>query len=241
VKPRENPEGPVHISSGYFITARVIDSEWDLRAMVTITKGTTDTELISIPTADNKYAEKINRVIVRGTDTMTGNWYISTKESAEVTAQTERPIEFYLEDSDLSTQGLTDAIADSLFGFFSSGPDTYKAKFEFRYDLQLYQKIKFIGFAKIPEEEMRITEITYSISKLTKEVEIGFTLDKRLSDLKALEKSMSADFVTEVTNIIRKEKQKEPKLAVGTVAGIDGNEATVQLEKDGGLVKARIL
>jgi len=88
---------------------------------------------------------------------------------------------------------------------------------------------------------MRITEITYTISKLTKEVEIGFTLDKHLSDLKALEKSMSADFVTEVTNIIKKEKQKDPKLAVGTVTGIDGNEATVQLEKEGAYVKARLI
>ena len=241
VKPRENPEGPVPISSGYFIPASEIDTELDLPAMVTITKDTTDTELISIPRADNKYAERINRVIVRGTDPMTGNWYISTKESAEVTAQAERPIEFYLEDPDLVTQGLTDAKADSLFGFFSSAPDTYNAKFQLRFDLQLYQKIKFVGFDKIPEEEMRITEITYSLSKLTKEVEIGFTLDKRLSDLKALEKSMSADFVTEVTNIIKKEKQKDPKLAVGTVTEIDGNAATVQMEKDSGYVKARLI
>ena len=245
VKPRENPEGPIPISSGYFVSADDVDTELDLPAMVTITKDVNDDELISIPMADNKYADKINRVIVRGTDPLTANWYISVKESQEVTDKEERPIEFYYESTDLFSQGLTNAKAENLFNFYNHTPDVYKAVFEQRFDLQLYQKIKFVGFDKIPEEEMRITEMKYFMGArkpkgpIIKQVDIGFTSDKQLSDLIALEKSMSTDFLSEVRKMIREVKMAE--LAVGTVTEIDGNEATVQLEKDGSYVKARLI
>jgi hypothetical protein len=247
VKPRENPSGPIPISSGYFVPADEVDTELDLPAMITITKDVNDSELISIPMADNKYAEKINRVIVRGTDPLTENWYIAVKESQEVTDKEERPIEFYYESTDLFSQGLTNAKAEDLFDFYNHTPDVYKAVFEQRFDLQLYQKIKFVGFDKIPEEEMRITEIKYFMGArkpdgpITKQVDICFTSDKQLSDLIALEKSMSSDFLSEVRKMIREVKTTAAQLAVGTVTEIDGNEATVQLEKDGSYVKARLI
>ena len=245
--PRENPVGPISISSGCFVPADEVDTELDLPAMVTITKDVNDSELISIPMADNKYAEKINRVIVRGTDPLTGNWFIATEETAEVTDKEERPIEFYYESGDLTSQGLTNAKAESLLSFYNHSPDIYKAVFRQRFDLQLYQKMKFVGFTKIPEEEMRITNIKYSIGAfkpkgpIIKQVEIGFTSDKQLSDLLALERDMSIGFELIVREIIR-ETTKEGGLPnyVGTITAIVGNEATVELEKDLSLVKARI-
>lgn len=245
VKPRENPEGPIPISSGYFVSADEVDTELDLPAMVTITKDVNDAELISIPMADNKYAEKINRVIARGTDPLTGNWFIAVKESQEVTDREERPIELYYESTDLFSQGLTNAKAENLFDFYNHTPDVYKAIFEQRFDLQLYQKIKFVGFDKIPEEEMRITEVKYFMGArkpkgpIIKQVDVGFTSDKQLSDLIALEKSMTSDFLSEVRKMIREVRSEQ--LAVGTITEIDGNEATVQLEKDGSFVKARLI
>ena len=247
VKPRENPEGPIPISSAYFVSADEVDTELDLPAMITITKDVNDSELISIPMADNKYADKINRVIVRGTDPLTENWYIAVKESQAVTDKEERPIEFYYESTDLFSQGLANAKAENLFEFYNHTPDVYKAVFEQRFDLQLYQKIKFIGFDKIPEEEMRITEMKYFMGArkpkgpIIKQVDIGFTSDKQLSDLIALEKSMTSDFLSEVRKMIREVRTTTPQLAVGTITEIDGNEATVQLEKDGSYVKARLI
>jgi hypothetical protein len=245
VKPRENPEGAIPISSAYFIPDDEVDTELDLPAMITITKDVNDTELISVPSADNKYAEKINRVIVRGTDPLTGNWYIAVEESQAVIDKEERPIEFYYESIDLFSQGLTNAKAENLFDFYNHTPDVYKALFEQRFDLQLYQKIKFIGFDRIPEVEMRITEMKYFMGArkpdgpIIKQVDIGFTSDKALSDLIALEKSMTSDFLSEIRKLIRELKLAE--LAVGTITEIDGNEATVQLEKDGTHVKARLI
>jgi len=142
---------------------------------------------------------------------------------------------------------LTNAKAEDLFDFYNHTPDVYKAVFEQRFDLQLYQKIKFVGFDKISEEEMRITEIKYFMGArkpdgpLIKQVDIGFTSDKQLSDLIALEKSMSSDFLSEVRKMIREVKTTAAQLAVGTVTEIDGNEATVQLEKDGSYVKVRLI
>ncbi|MGB7531808.1 MAG: hypothetical protein WA977_02365 [Halobacteriota archaeon] len=247
VKPRENPEGPIPFSSGYFVHADEVDTELDLPAMVTITKDVNDAELISIPMADNKYAEKINRVIVRGMDPLTGNWFIASEETAEVTAKEERPIEFYYESSDLTSQGLTNAKAESLLSFYNHSPDIYKAQFRQRFDLQLYQKMKFVGFTKIPEEKMRITKIKYCLGAfkpggpIIKQVEIGFTSDKQLSDLLALQRDMEFNLWLEVTKIIRETiKAKETDIAVGTVTEIDELEATVQLERDDTHIKARI-
>lgn len=249
VKPRENPEGPIPISSGYFVSADEVDAELALPAMVTITKDLNDSELITIPMADNKYAKKINRVIVRGANPLTGHWFAATKETIEVTDKEERPIEFYYESSDLISQGLVNAKAESLLSFYNHSPDIYKAVFEQRFDLQLYQKMKFVGFDKIPEEEMRITNITYFMGArkpkgpIIRQVDIGFTSDKKLSDLLALERDMSIEFELIVREIIRETiKEGEGGLPnfVGTVIAIDENEATVELEKDLSLLKARI-
>ena len=92
---------------------------------------------------------------------------------------------------------------------------------------------------------MRITEMKYFMGArkpkgpIIKQVDIGFTSDKQLSDLIALEKSMTSDFLSEVRKMIR--EVRTDQLAVGTITEIDGNEATVQLEKDGSYVKARLI
>lgn len=98
-----------------------------------------------------------------------------------------------------------------------------------------------MGYSKIEEVDMRIVGITYRRSAATDIVEISFTPDQNLSDLRKLMRSMGADFMTEQQRIKEDFFIDLTKLAVGTVTAITGNEVTVQLEKDGGYVTARLI
>ena len=108
-------------------------------------------------------------------------------------------------------------------------------------DLALYQKIKFMGYSKIEEVVMRITGISYKRRAVEDIVEIQFTPDQKLSDLRKLMRSMGADFMSEQERIKEDFFIDLTKIAVGDVTAIDGAEATVKLEKDEGLVKVRII
>ena len=63
------------------------------------------------------------------------------------------------------------------------------------------------------------------------EVEIVVTPDSRLSDLRRLQRSQAADSVSEVQTIARGQIDQIAAGEVGTVVGIDGGEALVELER----------
>ena len=246
IKPRrvEVAEGIYqYYTSAYFVHEDDIDevTGLDLPTMVTVTKP--DAYLMGGLQIQDKQEDMINRVIVNGVNPITGIWYTYTKESTDVTSGDAQPIEYMYESKDLITQALTTAKAIELYDFFNSVAQTYTASFKKRMDLQLYQKIKFSGYIAdgIPVDDMRIVSISYSRRAAEDIVTIQFTSDQKLSDLKRLMRSMGADFMNEQQRIKEDFFIDLTAIAVGTVTAIDGYEATVQLEKGAGLVKARIL
>ena len=228
-----------YYSVAYFVHEDDIDTYLDLPGMVTITSP--DSYLMGDVKIGDKQEAKYNRVVVNGVDKITGTWYTKTEESAGVTSGDELPIEHVYESTDLDSQAKVDAKATELYTFFHTVARVYTASLIKRMDLELYQKIKFMGYSKIEEVVMRITGISYKRRAAEDIVEIQFTPDQNLSDLRKLMRSMGADFMSEQERIKEDFFIDLTKIAVGEITAIDGSEATVKLEKDEGLVKARIL
>ena len=228
-----------YYSVAYFVHEDEIDTYLDLPTMETI--NLPDPYLMQDVKIEDKQEAKYNRVTVNGVDKISGTWYTKTIEAASVTSEDELPIEYVYESTDLGSQSKVDAKATELYNFFHTIARIYTASFKKRMDLELYQKIKFIGYDKIEEEEMRIVGITYRRSAVEDIVTIQFTPDQKLADLRKLMRSMGADFMTEQQRIQEDFFIDLTKIAVGEVTEINGNEAIVKLEKDEGLVKARII
>ena len=222
----------------YFVHEDDIDTELDLPALVTITAP--DSEFVRA-SKDTQQVDKINRVVVKGANKITGVWYDSVVESAEVTAGEEIPIEYRHESTDLDTQAKTDARATELYNFYNTDSDTYTVQFKQRMDLELYQRIQFSGYADIATGVMRIISIRYGRKAADSDVEVVVTPDQNLSNLRALSRLLGDDFMNTQDRIKEQFFIDLTKIAVGTVQSVDGDEVVVALERDGGLVKGRKL
>ena len=222
----------------YFVHEDDIDTELDVPALVTITAP--DTEFVSA-SKESQQVDKINRVVVKGANKITGVWYDSVVESAEVTAGEEIPIEYRYESTDLDTQAKADARATELYAFYNTDSDTYTINFKQRMDLELYQRIQFSGYDDIATGVMRIISIRYGRKAADSDVEIVVAPDQNLSNLRALSRLLGDDFMNTQDRIKEQFFIDLTKIAVGTVQSVDGDEVVVALERDGGLVKGRAL
>lgn len=186
--------------------------------------------------------ERYNRICVYGTDPTTGDWYEKILETAAVTAAEEKPIDYVVEDDKLTSQAKVDAKAAALYTKLQTvSPDTYSATLTNRYDLELLQKVKFVGYNDIPEIDMRITAISYQRQLNNDKVIISFTEDQTFAEFKTLDRSAEPDIIQTQEQVIRKTIQGIANLQIGTVTKIEGNVATIILEREGTEVTARIL
>lgn len=53
--------------------------------------------------------------------------------------------------------------AKSIYSLLCTPTTTFEVPFWYKFDLQLFQKIQFLGFGNIPEDQMRITELRYDL------------------------------------------------------------------------------
>lgn len=185
-----------------------------------------------------------NRVQVRGCTFWMGTWYEKTIQSSAVTNGDEYPIEYFHVDTSLDTQEKVDAKAWALYSVLhNKSSTTYSATFTNRFDLRLMQKLKFVGYAGIPESDMRIISITYQRVLNEDSVSIAFTEDQTFADLKLLARYITEDPIQTQQQVIKDATDKLATAAVGDVIEIDatGKIATVELERGGNRVVARIL
>lgn len=179
--------------------------------------------------------EKYNRIEVRSASP-SGAWFHAVRETPALRAGEELPIEYLEERSDLPIDadhgGWCNARADELYAYYTRYAYTYTLTLINRVDLELYQRCRFYGFDSIPSGEMmRIVAIRYNVRPTHTEVEITVTPDSRLSDLRRLQRSQTADSVSEVQTIAQSQIDRLAAGEVGTVVGIDGAEAIVELER----------
>jgi hypothetical protein len=190
--------------------------------------------------------EKYNRIVVRSASP-SGAWFHAVRETAALRAGEELPIEYLEERGDLPDDadhgGWCNMRADDLYDYYTKYAYTYTLTLIDRVDLELYQRCRFYGFGSIPNGEMmRIIAIRYSVRPTHTEVEITVTPDSRLSDLRRLQRSQAADSVSEVQTIAQSQINQVAMGEVGTVVGIDGTEAIVELERRAGSsVRGRIV
>jgi hypothetical protein len=232
--------GSYYRPTGYFIDENDIDTELDLPAAVTITAP--DSYLKEKITIVSKVTERYNRITVIGRDP-SGTVYSAILSSPGLTSGDELPVEFIENSGAWTTQAQVDARCLELYNFYINPSTVWTATFLDRTDLQLLQKIKFMGYTSqgVTEDWMRITSIRYTIGKgAEKTVVIEFTTDQAYSNITRMYRSNSPDSVIETETIFDGKMAQVPQNEVGTVTAIDGNTATITLE-DGRVVTARIL
>jgi hypothetical protein len=226
--------------TGYFIDENDIDTELDLPAEVTITAP--DPYLEGRIQVARRATERYNKITVIGRDP-DGTVFTKTLSSPGLTALDELPVEYIENSGAWTTQLQVDARCLELYNYYVNSTTVLTATFVNRVDLQLYQKIKFVGFTAygIPEDSNRITSIQYSsMAAGKKTVRIEFTSNQAFSNINRMYRSNSPDFVTETETIFDGKMAQVALNEVGTVTAIDGNMADVLLE-DGRTVTARII
>lgn len=229
-------EGEVYMPTVYLLNST--DIEAHVPALTTFTNPSDYVTDLKI--SENRM-EDYNRIIVYGTSPLYGDWYHKIIESAEVTAGDEKPIEYLHIDEKLIAQVDVDAKATELYNILHDIPaTTYNATLTNRYDLCLLQKVKFVGYSDIPEIEMRIITISYQRILNNDSVAIGFTADQSFNNLRLLGRYIS-DSVQTQKQIINDTIKGIANLQIGTVTAIDGNVATIDLERSETEIKARIL
>lgn len=225
----------------YFCHEDDIDTYLDLPAEVTFTKP--DPYVDDKITWDVKGDERYNRVTVYGRES-NGASISFTAETPDVTNGDEIPVEFVESSGAFTTAAQVQARAEELLDYFSTEAKTYTVVLKNRVDLELLQKVRFIGWTEIPETSMRIISIAYTIddATATKKVQIQVTSETKLSQIRRMYRGMNPDPLSEAEALFDVKAASMPGNDVGTITAIndDGTEATVLLE-DGRTVTARII
>jgi hypothetical protein len=256
LKPLQAGAGPYY-PSGYFVDYADIDDAdagLDLPDIAVFTDP--DDHVISID-VDVTEAEKVNRVRVHGTNRETGLWKTATEEHADVTSGSELPRELVIPDyipepppaDAAALQTAVDNKATELYALFHTNASVTKVRATLtrRGDLQLYQKVGFVGYSTVPgysspsTNVMRIINIEYRKTATEDIVTIECVLDKDLSNTLARRIALGKDTISGQQDIMADMLQGLGENEIGEVTAINGNVATVTLEKDGKVIEARIL
>lgn len=241
--------GGGHYPVAYFVANADIDggTGLDLPAKVTFTNP--DPYLIDV-SKEYDESEKVNRVTVHAVNRETGAWKSSTTETAGVTAGDELPIEMVIDAyvvepppaSEAALQTAADNKATELYALFYTNATTtiINARLKKRADLELWQKIAFSGYSNIPTDDMRIVAIEYAHGVVDDVITVQCIPVKDLSADKARRMALKDDSISGIQDIVGEALNEMPENVMGEVTAINGDIVTVQLEKDGKLIEARM-
>jgi hypothetical protein len=152
------------------------------------------------------------------------DYYEQTWETAGVTAGTDKPIMYppvwdRTGELGLTTQDDVDEYCNLIQGLIETDSSIYHATLKLRTDLRLMQLVKFVGYDKIPEQDMRITYITYRKNPEGIFVDIQCTLDRTLTIKKQMKEIMMVSDVNLIERIVDK-KLKDTNNELTTAAWI---------------------
>ena len=138
------------------------DAYWGLDLPDLVVFSHPDPYIKDVITATEKVDEKYNRITVRSS-APDGTQYAFTKETDDLISGDELPVEYLESVSDLPQDAdhgaWVEERANLLFEYYSVHAYTYTMTLIDRTDLELYQRLIFIGFDVIPSTTMRITAL----------------------------------------------------------------------------------
>lgn len=230
--------------------------EYDPETQVDVTKSVkvgclNRVDMLAPVDYTNDLRESVNSVHVAGVYVPTGTWYHGYWQSDAVADGREIPREYYVESTDC--YGTTDAErtawctnkAKELYDFFNSDNATYSVSF---YDTPCFedlQRVRFTGFPKIPDKWMRIVTVEHRVEEQHQITAIQFMNDQKWSNRKKIARLLGNQFA-QMQSVLEDDFFVDlTKISVGTVQSISGTGANayaiVRLEKDGTLVRCRLL
>lgn len=175
---------------------------------------------------------KYNRVIVGGHDAA-GVWFWVTRETPAVTAKQEKPREHSEKPDQCTTVALTEQYADNLLAYYQNEPAAHQMKIAQGLDLQLYQKVRFIGYEKIPDVWYRIVDITYHCDWLDDYAEISVLPATQMFAQKRLYRALFPTSTSNTEAIVNSIVTQQPGILVGTVQSVSNGSAVVSVESGG--------
>lgn len=129
--------------------------------------------------------------------------------------------------NDLVTQEQCDRVCNALQLFYTTDPNVYHATFDRRTDLRLLQLVTLTGFPGIPEDQMRITGITYKQEGIRITVDCEMANEAHLSAQRRLKRLVSIDTAGFVEALIEKRMRAINVLSPGEVRAISQNCAII--------------
>lgn len=235
----------------YWVPQAEIDDDTDgLDIPSPLTLNWPDPYLVDLPKITMNPEEKINRVRIIGSNGE-GNFYSATRETDAVSEGTELPREYMEESSNLTTQTQVNDYADSMLNYFKRPSVTVTMRFIQRFDIELYQKIKFgAGF---PAElvaltdgtdginYLRITGIKYHTGPANNYVDVTAVYDHPIVIIKSRHRYLKPNWFLEIEESIRKGLERQAKTVAGTIESVDSDGKTgVMITEFGGRISVRI-
>lgn len=222
------PVPPILRPAIYFINADDIDDPalgLDLPPMVTVTDP--DPLLVGRLEYREAFGEVANAVAVRYRATAGG-------AIAEVKAFGVPSVGGWIYHTETlsgtRSAAAAQAVADDLLAFYSTTWGAVTATFARRTDLEHMQKIRFVGFAGVPEVEMRIVAIRVAVEDVDVEVRITAMPLAKFTLLRKLARSLNPDLVSEIAAVAAAERPREI-VGWGTLtADLGGGQGTILLD-----------
>lgn len=209
------------------------DNGLDLPSPVTISDPAQYPEDGSVTVTEN-VDEQYNQVTVRGHNEA-GTYFEHTS-----TFVGDGPIREYFEESEKVVDAATaEAYANALLAFYRTDQLSYLMTLPQRFDLSLYQLIKFVGHAKLPTAYCRITEIEHRAAHADDATTITIIPDQDLSAHRRLQRMFMPSNRSNTENIINTTIAKQPQTVVVTCATVGTDTGTFTRE-DGGTMTMRI-
>jgi hypothetical protein len=176
--------GGIYRPCAYFVPEEDIDEAapygLDLPAAVTIDISAASGATVVDINLDRKGEEKYNHVTVRCQSMAGGIWYESLVLSPGCISGDEIPIHYYEENKNIATQADCDARALDIYNYYSNHVETWTVNLKKRSDLQLLQKIAFVGFGtdyQLPDANYRIISVAHEYSATTNDTKIQVVAD----------------------------------------------------------------
>lgn len=172
-----------------------------------------------------------NRVYVDAKIQDTDNWYTAVKPATwDINSNGLERIYQYCEELPPGTDAQSWATkrCNQIYSLLCTPTTTFEVPFWYKFDLQLFQKIQFKGFSQIPQDMMRITELSYDFDPDGGATcSARCTLDRDWAAARALALILKQDSLS-LADAIRKIVNKTTTTNhAGTVTGFSGGSAIV--------------